>query len=79
MKEAKFFSVGNDFRKERFDAVCAELDRGETVRVSVDCIGHSRNNDVQEDYREALVAKYGERLTVKENVGVCRYSYTYSL
>lgn len=79
MKKAKFISGGNYFRKECLDEMCKALEGGDAVEVGISCIGHTRNNMEQENYREALEKKYGDRLIVKENGGVCSYSYTYSL
>lgn len=78
-KEAKFISCGNDFYTKYFDEVCEALEQGETVRVSIDCIGHTRNNMAQEAYRQALAKKYCDKISVKCNEGYCSYSYTYSL
>ncbi len=79
MQEAKFFSVGNYFNMEKFDGLCKLLEEGLTVEPGVNCIGHTRNNMVQEDYKEALEKKYGDKLNAKYRGGVCSYGYTYSL
>lgn len=78
-KNSLFFSVDNDFYNDKFEALKKELDNGHRVEVSVDCIGHTRNNMTQEAYRQALIDYYGDKLEVQYNDGVCSYSYTYEL
>lgn len=70
---------GNSFHEKAFNDICKELEQGESVKVFIDCIGHTRNNDEQEAYKEALVKKYGDRLAVKCSEGVCSYNYSYKL
>lgn len=78
-KSSLFFSVGNDFYKDKLELLKKELENGQRVDVSVACIGHTRNNMTQEAYRQALVDYYGDKLEVQYNDGVCSYSYTYEL
>ena len=75
----KLIDCGNDFYIGHFNEVCAELEKGETVRVYINCIGHTRNNMSQEAYKRELVKKYGDKLEVMCSEGVCSYSYSYSL
>lgn len=67
MKSAKLVNVKNDFISERFEALCEELEKGEVVRIYVDCIGHTRKEWVEADYAKALRQKYGDRLQVDES------------
>ena len=78
-KKAKLMNCGNDFYSSRFEKVCEELEKGESVHVYIECIGHTRNNCAQDSYKKALTDKYGERLNVTRENGAYCYSYTYSL
>ena len=75
----KFICGSNYFNQRSFDEMCKELESGEHIKVGIDCIGHARNNMEQERYREELVEKYGNKLEVNCNEGVCSYSYNYKL
>lgn len=79
MKKEKLINCGNDYYEKYFNEVCEALEQGETVKVYIDCIGHTRNNMSQEAYKRALTNKYGERLTVKLDEGAYSYSYIYTL
>lgn len=81
-KERKYFSVGNYFDKPTLKEVIKELEKGQRIEIGVDCIGHTRNNMVQEAFREALVDYYKDRskmLVTEYNEGAYSYSYTYEL
>lgn len=69
----------NDYNDSSFNEMCEKLENGETISVYIDCIGHTRNNMVQEEYREKLVEKYGERLTVINSEGWISYHYEYKI
>ena len=79
MTKAKFMSCGNDYYEKYFVKVCEALEQGERVSIGIDCIGHTRNNMAQDEYKRNLLNKYGERLSVKLREGVCSYSYEYAL
>ena len=80
MNNEKWINCGNDFYQEHFDEVCEALEQGENVRVYIDCISHARNNAAQEEYKEALLDKYGPgRLTIGTHEGAYSYSYDYTL
>lgn len=71
---------GNYFHEKAFNEICEALEKGgEAVRVGIDCIGHARNNNEQEAYKEALEKKYGDRLQITKRDGVNSYSYSYEL
>ena len=70
---------GNYFHKKAFNEICKALEQGENVEVYIDCIGHTRNNNEQEAYKEALEEKYGDKLQAKCKAGVCSYKYAYCL
>ena len=65
--------------EKSFNDICSFLENGLKVRVGIDCIGHTRNNMEQENYRRALVKKYDRRLNVELIEGASSYSYKYSL
>ena len=70
---------GNYFHEKAFNEICEALEQGETVEVYIDCIGHTRNNNEQEAYKEALFKKYQDRLKVEKDGGGYSYSYSYEL
>lgn len=79
IKNAELVNCGNDYYPGCFNEVCARLESGMTVHLYIDCIGHTRNNIVQEVYQEKLQEKYGENLTVEKSGGGLSYSYLYCL
>lgn len=76
---AKLINCGNDFYPRFFTQLCEALENGQIVQVYVDCIGHTRNNNVQEIYNEKLVEKYGDKLVAERSDGGFSYSYYYEL
>lgn len=70
---------GNYFHEKAFNEICEALEKVQTVQVYIDCIGHGTNNREQEIYKEALLKKYANRLTVEKNNGAYSYSYSYRL
>lgn len=75
----KVINGQNYFKEKSFNEICEALEKAETVEVYIDCVGHTRNNDEQERYREALEEKYGDRLNVEKYDGAYSYSYIYKL
>ena len=75
----KTINGGNYYHEKAFNEICEALERAETVKVYIDCIGHTRNNNEQEAYKEALVAKYKDRLNVDISAGGHSYHYIYKL
>lgn len=69
----------NYFNERSFNEACEALEKMESISIYVDCIGHTRNNNEQEAYREALEKKYGDRLKVEKSDGAYSYSYSYGL
>ena len=69
----------NYFNDESFDEICKLLEAGEEVEVYIDCIGHTRNNYEQNNYRVALVQKYGRRIDVILNESGHSVSYKYKM
>ena len=69
----------NYFNEESFNDACLFLEDGSKVHISIDCIGHTRNNAEQENYRRAFVEKYGRKVNIEVIEGVYSYSYKYSL
>lgn len=60
----KTFNVGNYYTDERFQKLKEELEQGHTVRVYVDCIGHTRTEMVESEFREALQKEFKDRLII---------------
>ena len=80
MKEQYVYVSGSNYFKERcLNEMVELLDAGKRIRVGIDCIGHTRNNNEQENYREALEKHYGDNLEVIYKDGWCSYSYEYQL
>ena len=69
----------NYFNQKSFTEICENLEKGKWVEVYIDCIGHTRNNYEQENYKNQLLKKYGSSLEVKCDGGYCSYSYSYFL
>lgn len=70
---------GNYYHEKAFNEICEALEKGEAVKVYIDSIGHTRNNNEQEAYKEALTEKYGSRLKIEQTAGAYSYSYSYEL
>lgn len=79
MFKIKTINGGNYYNQPAFEKICEGLEKGDTVQVYIDCIGHTRNNDEQEAYKEALTEKYGDTLNVEKNEGGYSYSYSYQI
>lgn len=79
MEKAKLIDCGNYFHESRFKIVCEALESGEAVQVYIDCIGHTLNNYEQENYKKALLEKYGENLIIEKDKGAFSDSYKYKL
>lgn len=76
---SKFIDGKNYFNEISLNEICEALESGEKVQVGIDCIGHTRNNNEQEAYKESLLKKYGERLVCSCVQGAYSYSYIYQL
>jgi hypothetical protein len=63
-KKAITINGRNYFNEENFKEMCEALDKGEKIAVYIDCIGHTRNMNEQLAYREALVEKYPNNITI---------------
>lgn len=75
----KLIDGRNYFNETSFKNACEALEQGETVEMYIDVIGHTRNNNEQEAYKEALTQKYGSGLNVECSNGSYSYSYSYRL
>lgn len=75
----KLINGENYFNEVSFNKACKALEQGDTITLVIDSIGHTRNNNEQEAYKEALIKKYGERLNIDKSEGRYSYSYTYAL
>lgn len=79
MANSVFVSGSNYFKESNFNKMVELLDKGETILVGIDCIGHTRNNTEQENYKRALIEHYGNKLEIKQSSGVYSYYYEYKL
>lgn len=70
---------GNYYHEKAFNEMCKALEQGETIDVYIDCVGHTRNNNEQEAYKEALTEKYNDKLIVECEKGAYSYRYSYRL
>lgn len=79
MKESIWVSGSNTFNEKDFNKMIELLDAGNTINVGISCIGHTRNNMEQENYKKALEEYYGDKLEVELDSLVNTYSYIYKL
>ena len=80
MKEQSVYVSGsNYFNNDDLNKMIKLLDEGKTITVGISCIGHTRNNMEQENYKNALMEHYGDKLEVMLQDGLCSYSYAYKL
>ena len=79
LENKKLINCGNEFYPAFFDKLCSALEEGQTAEVYVDCIGHTRNNLVQEVYKEKLLEKYGNTLSIQRCAGAYSTTYCYCL
>ena len=77
--EAKYVSGSNYYNEKDLNNMIEELDKGNAIKVGIECIGHTRNNMTQEQYKEALYEHYGTELKVVKHTGYCSYEYEYEL
>jgi hypothetical protein len=75
----KTINGGNYFNDKAFNKICELLENAETVQILIDCIGHTRNANEQEIYKEELIKKYADKLKTERIEGGYSYSYSYSL
>lgn len=68
----------NDFYEKHFIEMCNVLERGKKLGVATSVMGHSLNNRIQNEYKNALLEKYGDALVVEFHGGNS-YNYTYIL
>lgn len=76
---AKLIDGANYFHQRALNEMKAELEKGEAIKVYIDCISHYQNNEEQEAYRAALLEEYGDRLEVEKHDGGFSYYYEYKL
>jgi len=74
-----YVSGSNYFNEEDLNKMIELLEQGETIRVGIACIGHTRNNTEQENYKRALIERYGDKLEIKQSSGAYSYDYEYKL
>ena len=79
LQEPIWVSGSNGFNEKDFNKMVELLDSGNKIQVGISCIGHTRNNMEQENYKKAFEEHYGNRLEVSLDALVNTYSYTYYL
>lgn len=79
MEESVYVSGSNYFQEKYLKEMIALLDEGKTIQVGIACIGHTRNNTEQENYKRALIEHYGDKLEIKQSPGAYSYHYEYKL
>ena len=75
----KVINGQNYFNEKSFNEICEALEKMQAVKVYIDCIGHTRNNNEQEVYKEKLIEKYRDRLKFDKVDGGYSYHYEYGL
>ena len=75
----KTINGGNYFHEKAFNEICEELEKGESISIYIDVVGHGANNREQESYKEELIKKFQSRLQVEKSEGAYSYSYSYRL
>ena len=61
---SKLVNGKNYFNEESLKEMCERLERGETIGIYIDCIGHTRTHNETASYVRALREKYGNRLNI---------------
>ena len=79
LKNSKSINGTNDFDKEAFKIGCEELEKGSQIFFNIACIGHERNNRVQQEYQKHLKEKYGNKLEVVFSQGVASHTWFFKL
>lgn len=78
-KESIYVSGSNYFNEEDLQKAIKLLDEGNTINIGISCIGHTRHNMEQENYKKALIEHYGDLLEIKTITGAYCYIYEYTL
>lgn len=79
VKTMKLLNGQNYFNEKSFEEACQLLEENMIIEIYIDCIGNSRNDSEQENYRDALVKKYGDRIQVKKLERGNSFAYKYEL
>lgn len=75
----KWIDCGSRFTKNKFENFCNALEREKAACVHTDCVWCKINNYVQETYKNHLVERYGERLSIDRILVLHSYYYRYTL
>lgn len=67
MSTAMLINCTNYFNEVGCERLSKALENGETVRIHIDCIGHTRTYYETGMYVEWLNKKYGERLVIDKD------------
>ena len=69
----------NYFNNQDFNKMVELLEQGNEIEVMISCIGHTRNNMEQEEYKKHLEERFGDKLIITNQSGYNSYSYSYKL
>ena len=61
---SKLVNGKNYFNEESLNKMCEKLEKGETIGIYIDCIGHTRNQMETAAYVRALQDKYVDNLII---------------
>lgn len=67
MNKATLINCTNYFNEVGCERLSEALEGGETIKIHIDCIGHTRTYYETETYVEWLAKKYGKRLIIDTN------------
>lgn len=60
----KMINGQNYFNEKSLNEMIEQLDRGETISIYIDCIGHTRTEYETATYVEELKKHFGDRLII---------------
>lgn len=64
---SKLVNGQNYFNEGSLNEMIELLEKGETIRIYIDCIGHTRTAIETSNYVNALEKRFGDRLLVSNN------------
>ena len=63
MEKSVYVSGSNYFQEKYLKEMIALLDEGKTIQVGIACIGHTRNNTEQENYKNNKCYESNKKIT----------------
>lgn len=64
---SKLVNGQNYFNEDSLNEMIELLENGETIRIYINCIGHTRTAIETSNYINALEKRFGDRLLVSSN------------